>query len=241
MVGVDEQDENAIHLHPDALYQEPYLPNEMFLLCPVEQQGRWCRQGDEAVYECPCGAVWDVAPEDGQDGGGLDHSRRGEAIRHGRSNASCSPGTLSPASAAGRRWIIRDGLKLSHSGDVRRFRRQTRGLSGERFWPGGCHWTGISRMLSGWLRRAGRHVSPLVAEAATVVPGTLRRRRIGLMGRAVHRVRCRPPWPGNMMRVMAIGRHGSKSDGCPRSSPWSANAFTRRSQRMSAMVSTPSA
>ena len=67
MVEVDEQDEYAIHLHPDALYQEPYLPNEMFLFRPVEQQGRWCRQGDEAVYECPCGAVWDVAPEDGQE------------------------------------------------------------------------------------------------------------------------------------------------------------------------------
>ena len=67
MVEVDEQDEYAIHLHPDALYQEPYLPNEMFLFCPVEQQGRWCRQGDEAVYECLCGAVWDVAPEDRQE------------------------------------------------------------------------------------------------------------------------------------------------------------------------------
>ena len=34
-----------------------------------------------------------MAPEDrAGDGGGLDHSRRGEAIRHGRSNASCSPG-----------------------------------------------------------------------------------------------------------------------------------------------------
>ena len=60
-VEVDEQDEYAIHLHPDALYQEPYLPNEMFLFRPVEQQGRWCRQGDEAVIRVvpaePCG-MW---------------------------------------------------------------------------------------------------------------------------------------------------------------------------------------
>ena len=71
MVEVDEEDDHVIHLHPDALYQEPYLPDDMYLYCPVEHEGRWRRQGDEAVYECPCGAIWDISPEEGKEKDGI--------------------------------------------------------------------------------------------------------------------------------------------------------------------------
>ena len=88
MLRVDEQDGSAMDLYPDALCQEgPYLPYELHLVCPLEHQGRWLRRRDHSVYECACGAIWDVAPEDGEepddiwvlpdgdgsaDGGGVD-------------------------------------------------------------------------------------------------------------------------------------------------------------------------
>ena len=41
MVEVDEHDENVMHLYPDALCQEePILPYELQLFCPVEREGR---------------------------------------------------------------------------------------------------------------------------------------------------------------------------------------------------------
>ena len=66
MVETDADDEYVIHLHPDALYQDPDLPRVLYLVCPAEGQGRWCSNVDESVYQCPCGVRWDVLP--GQDG-----------------------------------------------------------------------------------------------------------------------------------------------------------------------------
>ena len=72
MLEIDEQDETIIQLYPDALCQEgPYLPYELYLVCPVQRQGTWFRRRDTSVYECACGAIWDVAPEDGEDTDGL--------------------------------------------------------------------------------------------------------------------------------------------------------------------------
>ena len=64
LVEVDQEDDHVIHLHPGALYQELYLPHLLYLVCPEERRGQWCRQKDNSVYECPCGARWDVFPED---------------------------------------------------------------------------------------------------------------------------------------------------------------------------------
>ena len=60
MVETDADDESVIHLHTDALYQEPDLPRALYLVCPAEGQGRWCSNVDESVYQCPCGVRWDV-------------------------------------------------------------------------------------------------------------------------------------------------------------------------------------
>ena len=47
------------------LYQELYLPGVLFLVCPAERRGSWFRQtGDDSVYECSCGARWNIFPED---------------------------------------------------------------------------------------------------------------------------------------------------------------------------------
>ena len=67
-VNEDEDDGPVIRLHPGALYQELNLPGVLYLVCPVENQGRWFRQThDDSVYECSCGSTWDVFPEDGED------------------------------------------------------------------------------------------------------------------------------------------------------------------------------
>ena len=65
MVEVDADDEDMIHLHPDALYQEPELPRILYLVCPAERRGRWCSRIVGSEYKCPCGVRWDVLP--GQD------------------------------------------------------------------------------------------------------------------------------------------------------------------------------
>ncbi len=65
MVEVDEHNENVMHLYPDALCQEePILLYELQLFCPVEREGRRFQRRDGSVYECTCGAAWDVASED---------------------------------------------------------------------------------------------------------------------------------------------------------------------------------
>ena len=51
LVEVDEEDDHVIHLHPGTLYQELYLPDLLYLVCPEEQRGQWCRQKDNSVYE----------------------------------------------------------------------------------------------------------------------------------------------------------------------------------------------
>ena len=93
MVEVDEEDDHhVIHLHPDALYQEPYLPDDMHLLCPVEHQGRWRRQGDEAVYECPCRR--DMGHLSGRregEGWDIGHTRCGQAAGRGPACFLSSP------------------------------------------------------------------------------------------------------------------------------------------------------
>ena len=64
LVEMDEEDDHVIHLHPGALYQELYPPGILFLVCPAEPRSRWFRQKEYSVYECPCGARWDIFPED---------------------------------------------------------------------------------------------------------------------------------------------------------------------------------
>ena len=64
LVQADDEDEFAIHLHPDPLHREPYLPSALHLVCPAEQVGRWCSLVEDSVYECPCGATWEVLPEE---------------------------------------------------------------------------------------------------------------------------------------------------------------------------------
>ena len=66
MVEIDEDDEDewVIHLYPDALFQEKVIPEELYLVCPAEGKGRWFSSVDKSVYRCPCGAEWDVLPEE---------------------------------------------------------------------------------------------------------------------------------------------------------------------------------
>ena len=66
MVETDADDEDMIHLHLDALYQEQVLPEDLCMICPEEGLRRWFSKVDESVYQCPCGVRWDVLPE--QDG-----------------------------------------------------------------------------------------------------------------------------------------------------------------------------
>ena len=71
LVEMDEEDDDVIHLHPGALYQELYPPSILFLVCPAEQRSRWFRQKENSVCECPCGARWDIFPEDPQEADGM--------------------------------------------------------------------------------------------------------------------------------------------------------------------------
>ena len=72
IVEMDEEDDHVIHLHPGALYQKLYLPGVLFLACPAERRGSWFRQtGDDSVYGYPCGARWDIFPEDWQEMDGM--------------------------------------------------------------------------------------------------------------------------------------------------------------------------
>ena len=71
MVETDADDDIVTHLHPDAFYQEPVLPKELYLACPAEGRGRWFSKVDEkaieSVYRCPCGVRWDVLPDQDED------------------------------------------------------------------------------------------------------------------------------------------------------------------------------
>ena len=66
-IDADNEDEWVIHLYMDSLFQETVLPAELYLVCPAEGAGRWCSSVNKSVYRCPCGAQWDVDPEEDEE------------------------------------------------------------------------------------------------------------------------------------------------------------------------------